>query len=231
MLILRNIYKIYNEGEINEKAALDDVSLTIDDGEFVAIVGKSGAGKSTLLNIIGSMDSPTRGEYILDDESTQNYSYDRLAEFRNKKIGFITQKPFLIEEFMAIDNVIIPLALGKSKKADRIEKAITVLQDVGLENQIKQRVHTMSGGEKQRVSIARALICEPKLIIADEPTGSLDSANAKIILDILTNINKSGKTVIMVTHDMEIAKQCKRIITISDGKIIADELNATDIAI
>ena len=225
MLLLQNIYKIYNEGAPNEKAALDDVSLSIADGEYVAIIGKSGAGKSTLLNIIGSMDVPTRGDYTLNGESTSSFNFDKLANFRNKKIGFITQKPFLIEEFTALENVVIPLTLGKSKKTDRIEKAAMALNDVGLSELIKQCAETMSGGEKQRVSIARALVNEPELIIADEPTGALDSANSQMIMDILTNINKSGKTVIIVTHDMDIAKQCKRIITLSDGKIISDEIN------
>ena len=223
MIRLYNIFKIFDQNQTNEKIALADISLEIDKGELVAIVGKSGSGKSTLLNIIGCMDSYTSGVYEFLDNNIENFKGKALAEFRNKQIGFVTQKPFLIEEFSAIDNVLLPLKLKFSKRKEGVDLAQKLLSDVGLGEIIFQEVNTMSGGEKQRVSIARALVNEPELLIADEPTGALDTANAEVIINILKKINKSGKTVIVVTHDMDIAKQCNRIITLSDGKIVGDE--------
>lgn len=219
MIKLLNIYKIFNEGKANEKTVLNNVNLTIGKGELVAVIGKSGAGKSTLLNIIDCMDTMSKGSYLLDEICINKLNSNKLAEIRSKKIGFITQNPFLIEELSAIDNVTIPLMLNKSKHNKRIAKATESIVDVGLSEIINQKVSTMSGGEKQRVSIARAIVNEPEVILADEPTGSLDSVNAENILKILLNINKTGKTVIIVTHDIDIAKRCSRIITIADGKI------------
>lgn len=222
MIQLQNIYKIFNEGKPNEKTALEDVSLTIGDEEFVAIKGKSGAGKSTLMNILGCLDIPSRGVCVINGKRTDECTNDALAFLRHEMLGIITQTPFLIGESSALENVMLPLYLNKLSKTDRVELATNALKDVGLLEQLKQRVSTLSGGEQQRVAIARALINNPAVILADEPTGSLDSQNAKTIMNMLGKINESGKIVIIVTHDDEIAKCCRRIITLGDGKIISD---------
>lgn len=223
MIQINNLSKKFNINKPNEKSALNNINLTINVGELIAIMGKSGAGKTTLLNILSCLDQPTSGEVLFNNENIQSFNDKKLAKFRSKTIGLITQNPFLIEECSALENVVIPLLFVKMKQSKRIQIASTMLNNVALNDCINQRVSTMSGGERQRVVIARALINDPQVILADEPTGSLDSINTQDILTILKNINKLGKTVIIVTHDKDIAQQCNRIITMSDGSISNDK--------
>lgn len=219
MLKLQNITKIFNEGCKNEKRALDNVSIEIKDGEMLAIMGKSGSGKTTLLNIIGLLDVSSGGEYFMDEKNVTEYSSADLARLRNREIGIITQTPFLIEELNSLENVMVPMRIYRENKKNALERAAKLLCDMGLKEQLTQRVSTLSGGERQRVAIARALANNPKYIIADEPTGSLDSNSASIIMSILTEINAEGRTVVVVTHDSEIAKQCEKNYFLADGQI------------
>lgn len=223
MIKMINIKKYYNQGKINEKAALKDVNLNIEDGELVAVMGKSGAGKTTLMKILGCLDKYSDGEYLLNGFKTAGLNDNQLSKLRNKELGIITQDSFLIDDLSVLDNVGIPLMLTRTKKDLRKMNAVSMLQSIGIKDLVNQKVSTLSGGEKQRVAIARALVNNPEIILADEPTGSLDSANADKIIDILLEINKHGKTVIIITHDIDIAKKCNRIITLHDGKIISDE--------
>ncbi len=223
MIKLQNISKVFNGGKSSEKVALSDVSLEIDDGEFIAIVGKSGAGKSTLMNIVGCLDNPTDGSYLLNGQEVAKLPQNSLAELRNKYFGIITQSPFLIDNISPLENVVIPLMLDKNKKKGRYELANDALFSVGLQDISTKKTCVLSGGEQQRVSIARAIVNDPKIILADEPTGALDSENSEIIMNILTKINEAGKTVIIITHNMEIAAVCRRVITVRDGKLIKDE--------
>ena len=220
MIKLENIKKIYNKGNANEFEALKDVSLTIKDGELVAIIGKSGAGKSTLLHIIACIDSYEDGKYVIDDVLVKNLSEKKLAEIRNSRIGIVMQDFALVDDFSCIENVLLPLDFAAKKKSDRKELALAALKSVGMDGMAKKPVNKLSGGQKQRVAIARAIVNKPSVILADEPTGALDSKTAAEIMELFHELNKKGHTVIIVTHDLEIAKQCDRIIEISDGKII-----------
>ena len=220
MIKLSNIQKIYNKGKSNEFEALKDVSLTIKDGELVAIIGKSGAGKSTLLHIIACIDSYEDGKYVIDDVLVKNLSEKKLAEIRNSRIGIVMQDFALVDDFSCIENVLLPLDFAAKKKSDRKELALAALKSVGMDGMAKKPVNKLSGGQKQRVAIARAIVNKPSVILADEPTGALDSKTAAEIMELFHELNKKGHTVIIVTHDLEIAKQCNRIIEISDGKII-----------
>ena len=220
MIKLSNIQKIYNKGKSNEFEALKDVSLTIKDGELVAIIGKSGAGKSTLLHIIACIDSYEDGKYVIDDILVKNLSEKKLAEIRNSRIGIVMQDFALVDDFSCIENVLLPLDFAAKKKSDRKELALAALKTVGMDGMAKKPVNKLSGGQKQRVAIARAIVNKPSVILADEPTGALDSKTAAEIMELFHELNKKGHTVIIVTHDLEIAKQCGRIIEISDGKII-----------
>ncbi|MBL4935927.1 ABC transporter ATP-binding protein [Clostridium sp. YIM B02515] len=223
MIEMTNIEKIYKMGNSSFKA-LDSVDLTIYKGEYTAIVGPSGAGKSTLMNIIGCLDTPTNGEYILDGLNTK-CSDNKLAEIRNKKIGFIFQNYNLLAKLSILENVELPLIyLGYSNREVR-EKAKLALQRVGLETHLKHKPSELSGGQMQRVAIARALVTDPQIILADEPTGALDSKTGKEVLKMLTDLNNEGNTIIMITHDKEIASYAKRMITVRDGRITSDELN------
>lgn len=220
MIKLINIEKSYNAGKLNEFHVLKGISAEIKDGELVAIVGKSGAGKSTLLHIIACIDNYDSGEYYIDDLLIKNMSEKKLANIRNEKIGIVMQDFSLVEDFTVLENVIIPLDLAKKKSKNTKEQALKALKQVKMEEYAKKRVKNLSGGEKQRVAIARAIINNPDLILADEPTGSLDSANTEAIMDLFFSLNKQGKTIIIVTHDKELAEKCHRIIEISDGRII-----------
>lgn len=220
MIKLSNIQKIYNKGKSNEFEALKGVSLTIKDGELVAVIGKSGAGKSTLLHIIACIDSYEDGKYVIDDVLVKNLSEKKLAEIRNSRIGIVMQDFALVDDFSCIENVLLPLDFAAKKKSDRKELALAALKSVGMDDMAKKPVNKLSGGQKQRVAIARAIVNKPSVILADEPTGALDSKTAAEIMELFHELNKKGHTVIIVTHDLEIAKQCDRIIEISDGKII-----------
>lgn len=223
MIKLQNISKVFNADKPSEKVALKDISLEINDGELIAIVGKSGAGKSTLMNIIGCLDNPTCGSYQLNKTEVANLPQNSLAGLRNKYFGIITQFPFLIDNISPLENVVIPLMLDKRKKKKRYDLASEALFNVGLQGLTAKKTCLLSGGEQQRISIARAVVNDPQIVLADEPTGSLDSENSRNVLNIIKKINDTGKTVIIVTHDTEIALECRRIITMSDGKITKDE--------
>ena len=220
MIILKNIKKVYNPKKPNAFEALHDVSLTIEDGELAAVIGKSGAGKSTLLHILACIDSYEKGEYKIDGISTVNLSERRSAQLRNEKIGMVMQDFALVEDFTALENVLLPLEFAKRKKPNRKLAAMNALKSVGMEEYAKKPVNKLSGGQKQRVAIARAIVNEPSVILADEPTGALDSKTAAEIMGVFRELHTQGKTVIIVTHDMSIAQQCGRIIEISDGNLI-----------
>ncbi len=219
MIKLTNIQKIYNKGKSNEFEALKGISLTIKDGELVAIIGKSGAGKSTLLHILACIDSYEDGKYVVDDVLVKNLSEKKLAEIRNSKIGIVMQDFALVDDFSCIENVLLPLDFAAKKKFDRKELALAALKSVGMDSMAKKPVNKLSGGQKQRVAIARAIVNKPSIILADEPTGALDSKTATEIMELFRELNKNRHTVIIVTHDLEIANQCDRIIEISDGCI------------
>ena len=219
MIILQNIKKVYNAGKANAFEALHGVSLEIADGEMVAIIGKSGAGKSTLLHILACIDSCESGDYRIDGESISRLSERKAARIRNEKIGMVMQDFALVEDFSALENVMLPLDFARKKKPNRKQLAINALQSVGMADYANKPVNKLSGGQKQRVAIARAIVNEPSVILADEPTGALDSKTAAEIMSVFHELHKRGRTIIIVTHDMEIAKQCRRIIEISDGMI------------
>ena len=222
MIELKNIYKIYGDGD-GEIRALDGVSLTINEGEFVAIVGRSGSGKSTCMNIIGCLDVPTSGEYHLNGVDVSTMKDDELAAVRNKMIGFIFQQYNLIPKLSVLENVELPLIYRGMSPKERHERALNALDRVGLKDRAKKMPSQLSGGQQQRVSIARALAGDPSLMLADEPTGALDSKTGKEVLEFLKKLNEQGNTIVMITHDNTIAAQAKRIIRIQDGKIISDE--------
>ena len=205
-----------------EVRASDGVSLSIDRGEFVAIVGKSGSGKSTLMNIIGALDVPTEGEYILGGEDVSEMSDDQLAQIRNKMIGFIFQQYNLLPKLNLLENVELPLLYAGVSVQERRERALKSLAKVGLEEKWKNLPNQLSGGQQQRVSIARALAGEPSLILADEPTGALDSRTSREVLNFLRQLNEEGNTIVMITHDNSIALEAKRVVRIKDGKINFD---------
>lgn len=221
LIELKNIYKIYHMGD-EEVRASDGVSLSIDRGEFVAIVGKSGSGKSTLMNIIGALDVPTEGEYILGGEDVSEMSDDQLAQIRNKMIGFIFQQYNLLPKLNLLENVELPLLYAGVSVQERKERALKSLAKVGLEEKWKNLPNQLSGGQQQRVSIARALAGEPSLILADEPTGALDSRTSREVLNFLRQLNEEGNTIVMITHDNSIALEAKRVVRIKDGKINFD---------
>lgn len=218
---IKDVCKIYNPGE-NEVRALDHVSLTIDEQEFVAIIGHSGSGKSTLMNMLGCLDVPTSGEYWLHGQDVSALSDDELSDIRNREIGFIFQGFNLIPNLTALENVELPLIYRGVSKSVREELSVEALKKVGLEHRMDHRPSEMSGGQQQRVAIARAIAQAPPVILADEPTGNLDSNSTKEIMDILKGLHKEGRTVILITHDNEIAAQAKRVIKIRDGKIESD---------
>lgn len=219
-----DLCKIYNPGE-NEVRALDHINLEIDKGEFVAIIGQSGSGKSTFMNMLGCLDVPTSGEYYLNGTDVSTMKDNELSVVRNKEIGFIFQGFNLIANLTAIENVELPLIYRGIERKTRKDLAIESLKMVGLEKRMYHKPNEMSGGQQQRVAIARAIAAKPPVILADEPTGNLDSASSKEILGILRNMHKTGKTVILITHDNGIAAQAKRVVRIMDGKIESDRIN------
>ena len=221
MIEIKNLVKIYNKGKTNEFCALKGIDLSIEEGEMVAIIGKSGAGKSTLLHILAAIDSYDKGSYLVDGVSVGDLKEKDRARFRNQKIGIVMQDYALIDEYTIEENVQIPLIFGKVKGNDvRREKIMTALKNVGLDELAKKPVRQLSGGQKQRVAIARALVNNPAFLLADEPTGALDSKTSGEIMDVFEKLNQGGKTVIIVTHDMEVAARGGRVIEISDGEIV-----------
>lgn len=220
LIEVKNLEKIYRTGEI-ELNALRDVSLTINSGEFIAIMGASGSGKSTFMNIIGCLDSPTKGNYYLDETDVLKLDRDQLAELRNKKIGFIFQSFNILPRTTAIENVELPLLYSNKIKAkERHEKALNALNSVGLHDRADAMPNQLSGGQQQRVAIARALVNDPEVILADEPTGNLDSRTSYEIMEIFQKLNEKGITIIMVTHELDIAQFALSYIIFKDGKII-----------
>lgn len=219
MIKLNNITKIYNKGKSNAFQALTDINLEIKDGELVAIIGTSGAGKSTLLHILACIDNYESGEYFLDDVLIKDYSEKKLAEIRNKKIGMVMQDFALVDDFSALQNVMLPLDFSKEKIKNKKEKCLEALKSVGMENFANNHSNKLSGGQKQRVAIARAIVNNPSFVLADEPTGALDTKTSAEIMQLFKDLNAEGKTVIIVTHDLKIAEQCNKIIRIEDGKI------------
>ena len=229
MLIdIRDLYKIYNEGKESEVRALDGVSLQIDKGEFVAIVGQSGSGKSTMMNVLGCLDIPTYGEYFLDGNDINTLTDKQLARIRNREIGFIFQGYNLIQELDALENVTLPLIYRGVSVFDREDMAMEALSKVGMDDRAHHRPSEMSGGQQQRVAIARAIATSPPIIMADEPTGALDSKTGKHVLEILRDLYRSGTTVLLITHDDGIAATAKRVVRLSDGKIISDNPQEVD---
>lgn len=221
---VKNLYKIYNPGE-NEVRALDGINLTVEKGEFLAIVGQSGSGKSTFMNMIGLLDIPTSGTYLLDGIDVSSMTDDELSEIRNKEIGFIFQGFNLISSLSAVENVELPLVYRGMKKEERHRLAIEALERVGLSHRLNHLPKQMSGGQQQRVAIARAVAARPPVILADEPTGNLDSHSGVEVMKILHELHEEGRTIILITHDNEIAKEAQRVIRIQDGQIIADYFN------
>ena len=221
LIELKDIYKIYQMGD-EEVRANDGITLTIYKGEFVAIVGKSGSGKSTLMNIIGALDVPTDGSYYLGGEDVSDMSDDQLAAIRNRMIGFIFQQYNLLPKLNLLENVELPLLYAGVGREERQERAMKSLERVGLKEKWKNMPNQLSGGQQQRVSIARALAGDPSLILADEPTGALDSRTSREVLDFLKQLNQEGNTIVMITHDNSIAVEAKRVVRIYDGKINFD---------
>ena len=218
MIKLEHIFKIYEMGE-NKVYALDDVSLHVATHEFVSIIGPSGSGKSTLMNMLGCLDVPTQGRYFLDGTDISKKTDDELAEIRNKKIGFVFQGFNLLPKLTAVENVELPLIYSNVSAKERHEKAKEALAKVGLEGRIDHKPTELSGGQQQRVAIARALITDPPIILADEPTGNLDSKSGKEVMEIFKNLNANGNTIILITHDSGVAAQAKRVVRIQDGKL------------
>ncbi len=221
LIHIEHIMKIYNPGE-NEVRALDDVSLEINTGEFVAIIGQSGSGKSTLMNMLGCLDSPTSGTYILSGQNVSALNDNALSEIRNQQIGFIFQGFNLIPNLTALENVALPLIYRGMPAAQRQELALDALKIVGLEHRVRHKPAEMSGGQQQRVAIARAIAAKPPVILADEPTGNLDSSSTKEIMKILHELHDTGRTIILITHDDQIAANARRVVRIMDGKIESD---------
>ena len=229
MLIdIRDLYKIYNEGKESEVRALDGVSLQIDKGEFVAIVGQSGSGKSTMMNVLGCLDIPTYGEYFLEGTDIGSLTDKQLARIRNREIGFIFQGYNLIQELDALENVTLPLIYRGVSVFDREDMAMAALAKVGMDDRAHHRPSEMSGGQQQRVAIARAIATKPPIIMADEPTGALDSRTGKHVLEILRDLYRGGTTILLITHDDGIAATAKRVVRLSDGKIISDNPQEVD---
>ena len=221
LIQLKDIYKIYQMGD-EEVRASDGISLTIEKGEFVAIVGKSGSGKSTLMNIIGALDVPTEGEYLLDGQDVSDMTDNQLAQIRNTMIGFVFQQYNLLPKLNLLENVELPLLYAGMDPRERRERAMESLERVGLKEKWRNFPKQLSGGQQQRVSIARALAGDPSLILADEPTGALDSRTGREVLDFLKKLNREGNTIVMITHDSSIALEAERVVRIIDGRINFD---------
>ena len=225
LIHIENMKKIYNPGE-NEVRALDGIDLDIERGDLVAIVGHSGSGKSTLMNMLGCLDTPTSGKYVLDGQDVASMTDNQLADVRNKEIGFIFQGFNLISNLDAVGNVELPLVYRGVSKNERKQLAMEALKSVGLEDRMKHKPNEMSGGQQQRVAVARAVAAKPPIILADEPTGNLDTKSTQEILEILKELHRSGRTVIIITHDEDISSQAHRVIRILDGRIEEDYCNS-----
>jgi putative ABC transport system ATP-binding protein len=221
---LEGIKKIYQVGE-QEVFALRGVTTKIERGDYVAIMGPSGSGKSTLMNIIGALDTPTAGKYVLNGTDVSHLSDEKLAEIRNKEIGFVFQTFNLLHQYTALENVMLPLIYGGVEKQERIKKGENALKNVGLEDRMTHKPNELSGGQRQRVAVARALISDPSIILADEPTGNLDSKTSIEIMRLFNDIHANGNTIILVTHEEDIARHAHRIIRLHDGEIDSDERN------
>lgn len=224
MIRISNLSKIYKNDSV-ETVALKDITFEVKEGEFVAIMGPSGSGKSTLMHIIGALDIPTNGTYILDKEDVSKLTEDELAEIRNRKIGFVFQAFNLLPRITALQNVMLPMVYGGVEKEKREEIAEKYLKMVGLSDRVDHTSSQLSGGQQQRVAIARALTMDPKIILADEPTGNIASNQANEIMEIFENLNSKGHTIVMITHEPDIAGHAKRVITLKDGSIISDRQN------
>lgn len=224
IIIVRNLSKIYKT-DIIETIALNNVSFEINQGEFVAIMGPSGSGKSTLMHILGALDKPTSGEYILDGKNVGRLSDDELSEIRNKKIGFIFQAFNLLPRTTTLQNVMLPMAYAGVPKEEREKTAERLLKMVGLGDRLHHTSNQISGGQQQRVAIARSLVLNPAMILADEPTGNIASSQADEVMSIFEKLNDEGHTIVMITHEPDIAEHAKRIIFIRDGKIVSDNVN------
>ncbi|NTU46357.1 ABC transporter ATP-binding protein [Candidatus Roizmanbacteria bacterium] len=224
MIEISHLSKIYKMGDM-ETVALSDISLTIYKGEFVAIMGPSGSGKSTLMHILGALDQPTSGKYILDGETVEKLTEDELADIRNRKIGFVFQAYNLLPRTTALDNVMLPMSYAGVSDQEQKDRALRFLELVGLQDRVHHSSNQLSGGQQQRVAIARALVMDPAILLADEATGNISSAQADEIMGIFQKLNDKGHTIIMITHEPDIAHFAKRIIYIKDGKIGEDILN------
>lgn len=221
MISVSNISKVYTN-DAAETIALSDVSFTIKKGEFVAIMGPSGSGKSTLMHILGALDTPTSGDYILDGENVSKLKDDELADIRNRKIGFVFQAFNLLPRISALKNVSLPMIYAGVPKDERLERAAKFLKMVGLGDRLYHTPNQLSGGQQQRVAIARALVMNPAILLADEPTGNIASTQADEIMEIFQNLNEDGHTIVMITHEVDIAEHARRIIHIKDGKVVKD---------
>lgn len=222
MITISHVAKIYQSGSV-QTIALSDISFEIDKGEFVSIMGPSGSGKSTLMHILGALDLPSSGQYILDGENVSKLDEDQLADIRNRKIGFIFQAFNLLPRTTALKNVMLPMTYAGISKDERLARATKYLAMVGLSDRMQHTTNQLSGGQQQRVAIARGLAMNPAILLADEPTGNIASAQANEIMDIFTNLNHAGHTIVMITHEPDIAVFAKRVITLKDGKIISDK--------
>ena len=224
MIQVKDVHKSYDLGETFVHA-LRGVSFSIEEGEFVSIMGPSGSGKSTLMNIVGCLDTPSEGTYLLNDRNVGNLDEEQLAGIRNEEIGFVFQKFQLLPRSSALENVALPLKYASVKQSERLTRAEEVLDKVGLTNRLTHKPTELSGGEQQRVAIARALVNSPSILFADEPTGNLDSKTGDQVLEIFKDLNKRGQTIVVITHEREVAKQSQRTITIKDGEIGSDSIN------
>lgn len=220
LIEINGVNKLYKVSDTVSFHALKNINLKIKKGEFAAIVGPSGSGKSTFMNIIGLLDKPSSGIYKLDGEDVSKFPEEKLAQLRNKKLGFVFQSFNLLQRTTSLQNVALPLIYAGITKREREEKARELLEGVGLQDKIRSFPNQLSGGEQQRVAVARALVTNPDIILADEPTGNLDSKSGEEIISILENLNKKGKTVLLITHSREIAKKADRIISLRDGEIV-----------
>jgi len=225
LIQLRDIAKIYKIGGTIEVPALNAVTVDIEKNEYVAIMGPSGSGKSTLMNIIGCLDTPTHGTYILNDQDVSTMADDQLAEVRNKEIGFVFQTFNLLPRYNALDNVQLPLIYAGASKAERLERAQEVIEQVGLTDRMHHKPNELSGGQRQRVAVARALVGHPSIILADEPTGNLDSKTSIDIMRLFSVIHRNGNTIVLVTHEEDIARYAHRIIRLRDGFVESDKVN------
>ena len=230
MITLQKLMKIYQMGD-STVHAMDGVSLFIGQGEFVAITGPSGSGKSTLMNILGCLDRPTSGSYQLDGAEVATLNDDQLALTRNKKIGFVFQNFNLLPRISALHNIALPLVYAGVAEKERLDRSLTVLTKVGLAERSEHRPNELSGGQRQRIAIARALVNDPAILIADEPTGNLDTKSSLEIMDIFCDLHKQGRTIIMVTHEPDIAAYAERVVHVRDGRILKDEQNADRVAV